>query len=90
MEPPSTMNLSGEDITYMLKNNSQLEIEKLPCHFQAVERRVQLLTQASIVTCGAEARDVNNRSGMKSQKELQKFETKINYFCRNVKSFIEE
>ena len=39
MEPPSTMNLSGEDITYMLKNNSQLEIEKLPCHSQAVERR---------------------------------------------------
>ena len=57
LEPPATMNLSDEDITNMIKNGSQLEIEKLPCHSQAVERHVRLLTQASLATCGAEARD---------------------------------
>ena len=57
LEPPATMNLIEEDITNMIKNGSQLEIEKLPCHSQAVARHVRLLTQALLATCGAEARD---------------------------------
>lgn len=90
LEPPGTMNLSDEDITNMIKNGSQLEIEKLPCHSQAVERHVRLVTQASLATCGAEARDGYIRSGMKSRKELPKFDTKVNYFGKNVESLIEE
>ena len=44
LEPPATMNLSDEDITNMVKNGSQLEKEKFPCHSQALERHVRLLT----------------------------------------------
>ena len=48
LEPPATMNLNlgDEDMASMIRNGSQFEIEKLPCHFQAVERHVRLLTQA--------------------------------------------
>ena len=65
LEPPATMNLSDEDITNMIKNGSQLETEKLPCHSQVVERHVRLLTQASLAACRAESRDGYIRSGIK-------------------------
>ena len=77
MEPLITMNLSDKDILNMIKNGSQLEIETLPCLCQVVERHVRLLTQASLATCEAEARDGYIRSGIKSRKELPKFDTLI-------------
>ena len=57
LEQAVIMDLSEEDITNMTKNGSQLAIEKLPCHSQTLERNVPLLTQTSMATCGAEARD---------------------------------
>ena len=90
LEPTSTMNLSDEDVTNMIKNSSQLKIEKLPCHSQAVKRHVRPLTQAPQATCGAEARDGYIRSGIKSQKKLPKLDTKVNYLGRNVESLIKE
>ena len=90
LEPLAILNLSDEGIKNMIKNISQLEIEKLPCHSQAVERHVRLLTQASLATCGAEARDGYIRSGIISRKELRKFDTKVNYFGRNVESLTKE
>lgn len=90
LEPPATMNLSDEDIASMIRNGSEFEIKKLPCHSQAVERHVRLVTQASLVTCGAEARDGYIRSGIKSRKELPKFDTKVNYFGPHVESKIED
>ena len=57
LDPPATMNLSNEYIANMIKNGSELEIEKLSCYSQAVERHVRLLTQISLAICGAEARD---------------------------------
>ena len=88
LEPPATMNLSDEDIASMIRNGSQFEIEKLSCHSQAVERhlRVRLVTQASLVTCGAKARNGYIRSGIKSRKELPKFDTKVHYFGPLVES----
>ena len=51
---------------------------------------MRLLTQASLATCGAEARDGYIRSGIKSRKELPKFDTKVNYFGRNMESLFGE
>ena len=90
LEPSATMNLSEEDMTNMIKIGTQLEIEHLSCHSQAVERHVRLLTQASQATCGAEVRDMYIRSEIKSRKELPKLDTKVNYFCRNVQSLIDK
>ena len=57
LEPPATMNLSDEDVTNMIKNGSQLGSENLPCHSQAVQRHVRLLTQTSLATWEAEVKD---------------------------------
>ncbi|KAK4875539.1 hypothetical protein RN001_011961 [Aquatica leii] len=35
----------------------EIEILKFPCHTQAVERCIKLVTEASSLVCGAEARD---------------------------------
>ena len=90
LEPTSTMNLSDEDVTNMIKNSSQFETEKLPCHSQALERHVRLLIQASLAICGADARDKHIRHGIKSRKELPKFDIEVNYSGRNVESLIKE
>ena len=90
LKPPATVNLSDEDTTNMIKNDSQLEIEKHPCHSQAVERHVRLFMQASLATCEAEARNRYIRSEIKSRKELPKFDTKVDYFGRNVDFLIEK
>lgn len=86
MESLATMNLNDEDIANMIRNGSQFEKEKLPCHSRAVEKHVRLVTQASLVTCGAEARDGYIHSGIKLLKELPKFDTKANYFSYHVGS----
>ena len=90
LQQPATMNLSDEDIKNMIKNGLQLEIEKLDYLSQAAERHVRLLTQALQAICGAEARGGYIRSGTKSRNELPKFNTKVNYFGRNVQSLIED
>ena len=83
LEPPATMNLSDEDVTTMIKNVNCL-LRSTACHSQAIERHVRILTQASLATCGAQARDGYIRCRIKSLKELPKFDTKVNYFGWNV------
>lgn len=79
LETPATLNLSDQDITRLIKSGSHFELEKLPCHTQAVERHVRLVTTASLATCGAEARDGFMHSRIKSQRVRQK-----NYFFRTL------
>lgn len=80
LEPPATLNLSDHDITRLIEGSSYFELEKLPCHTQAVERHIRLVTAASLATCGPEARDGFIHSRIKSQRELPKFDSKINFF----------
>ena len=80
LEPPATLNLSNEDIATLIASGSHFEIGKLPCHSQAVERHVRLVTEASLALCGTEARDGFIRSRIKSRNELPKFDTKVNFF----------
>ncbi|KAK4874453.1 hypothetical protein RN001_013813 [Aquatica leii] len=53
-----------------------ISILKLPCHTQAVERCIRLVTEASSSVCGNEARDGLIRAKLASRSELPKFETK--------------
>ena len=48
-EPPATLHLSTEQLQNMY--TSKLELE-LPCHNQAVERHVKVVTEASMMVCG--------------------------------------
>ncbi|KAG5894039.1 hypothetical protein JTB14_037884 [Gonioctena quinquepunctata] len=60
-EPPSTMGLPVEVLMDIVKNldTSMVfsEMKSYPCHTQAVERAVKIVTEASATVCGSENRD---------------------------------
>ena len=70
-EPPATKQLS-------CKKMSELRPSKLnhPCHNQAVERPVKLVTEASASTAGHERCDGMIRQRIQSRKLMKSFETK--------------
>lgn len=68
------------DLQKMIQNvPDEIDILKFPCHSQAVERCVKLVTEASAAVCGYEARDGFIKSRISSRTELPKFETKKQY-----------
>ena len=76
-EPPATKKISAEDITTLI-NTKELPkiIPNFPCHTQAVERLIKLVTEASTSVVGNEARDGYIRNRIEGRKKLPKFETK--------------
>lgn len=56
-EPPLTAQYSDEFIDRQIKENGKLNIERYPCHTQAVERVIRLVTEASSSVCGENNRD---------------------------------
>lgn len=80
-EPPITANYSDVEIKNMiLSEDAILPFEKFPCHTQAVERCVKLVTEASGSVFGVEARDGYIRTKIKARQDLPSFETKNQYF----------
>lgn len=80
-EPPVTMKYSDSEITTKISSGGKLfDIEKYPCHTQAVERCVKLVTEASASVCGPDARDGFIRTRIKSRQEIPSFDTKSQYF----------
>ena len=79
-EPPATKKLSTEDIITLV-NTKELPklIPDFPCHTQAVERLIKLVTEASTSVVGNEARDGYIRNKIEGRKKLPKFETKKQY-----------
>ncbi len=57
----------------------EIHIFRYPCHLQAVERCVKLVTEATAAVCGNESRDGFIRSKITSRTVLPKFETKGQY-----------
>lgn len=80
-EPPMTMKYTDAEISKLIcSENNFLEFENFPCHTQAVERCVKLVTEASISVCGSEARDGFIRSRIKARQDIPLFETKSQFF----------
>ena len=77
-EPPITMDISDENIEiYSASNNPpKLTFPKFPCHTQAVERHIKLVTDASEKVCGPENRDDYIRSKIASRDAMPKFDCK--------------
>ena len=83
-EPPLVMKYSETEITTFISSGSSvMEFEKYPCHTQAVERCVKLVTEASLSVCGPEARDGFIRTRIKARQDIPVFETKSQYFRQN-------
>lgn len=82
-EPPITKKIGLKDLEEMISTNEKNNFPSFPCHTQAVERHVKLVTEASLAVVGAENRDGFIRSRIKSREEIPKFGTKMNFFVNN-------
>ena len=80
-EPPLTRIIETNNIREIIdsKNVVNLDFKKFPCHTQAVERHVKLVTEAS-----KSVADINNRDGyikvkIESQNKMKHFNTKSEF-----------
>jgi len=80
-EPPMTKHLAEAELQDCVKNrNNQLvrSLPQFPCHTQATERHIRLVTEASAAVC-TEQRDGFIRSGIESRKKMKTFDNKAQY-----------
>lgn len=80
-EPPVTRGISDQDLEILLSDitTPKLEFPRFPCHTQAVERCVKVVTEASTSVCGAKARDGFISVRLKSRNLMPSFHTKAEY-----------
>lgn len=80
-EPPSTVNISDVDITAFVasKESPLIDFPRFPCHTQAVERCVKLVTEASEAVCGNTSRDGFIRARLEARPIMPVFNTKSEY-----------
>lgn len=79
--PPLLAKMPTTHISSLLKGKSLpvYEYLKFPCHTQAVERCVKLVTEAAGKVCGHESRDGYIRTTLKSRSLMPKFDTKSEF-----------
>ena len=81
-ESPLTKHISDEEIVTCVKSNDASivqELAKFPCHTQATERCVRLVTEASASVCGQVSRDGFIRTRIKSRGIMKTFNTKSEF-----------
>lgn len=77
-EPPLTSNLSDEALKSIVKSGlgTIQNTRNYPCHTQAVERCIKLVTEASSAVCGEHKRDGFIRARLHSRQQMPHFDTK--------------
>jgi len=82
-EPPLLKHLTDEELDVNIRTAAQLtENISFPCHTQAVERLIRLVSEASEKVFGHEARENYVRAKLQSREEKPEFETKRQYVTR--------
>ena len=81
-EPPALQTVSGTTIDELIASGDtmQPELAQFPCHTQAVERAVKLVTEAAVQVSDHKERDGLIRNKLQSRQKMPKFETKRDYF----------
>lgn len=79
--PPLLRNLEIDNLKSIITESSEkfLHIDSFPCHTQAVERCVKLVTEASLSLVGSERRDGFIKSRIDSRLRMPQFESKKDY-----------
>ncbi|KAK0045507.1 hypothetical protein Bpfe_025113 [Biomphalaria pfeifferi] len=79
--PPLFANIPISEITSRIhdQNNIMLPIIQVPCHTQAVERHVKLVTEASQSVCGERARNGFIKNRILSRQQMTAFNQKTHY-----------
>lgn len=80
-EPSVTMKIDDETLLRFIHEDVTpiIRFSRYPCHTQAVERHIKLVTEASAAVCGMEKRDGFIRVRLESRAKMPKFETKIQH-----------
>ena len=79
-EPPFILTMTNEQLTSL--KDSPLEVPAYPCHTQAVERAIWLVTEASSSVIGHEAREGFIRQRILARKGLKGHASKKDFFAR--------
>ena len=77
-EPPLTRYKTEAEILSF--KETPFAVPKYPCHTQAVERAVRLVSEASSAVIGKDARNGFIRQRIEARKELPRFKTKQEFF----------
>ena len=72
--------LAFKEAELLAIKEAPLEVPHYPCHTQAVERAIKLVSEASAAVIGQEAREGFISQQIKERQELNKFESKKDYF----------
>ena len=70
--------MSQEEITKLIQTGGMLSshYKDIPCHTQAVERLIKLVTEASEHVCGEAEREGFIKNTLESRKNMPKFDTR--------------
>lgn len=63
----------------MTTSNEHFIFNKLPCHTQAVERTVKVVTEAAMTLCNKKSREGFILAKLASRKSMPKFDTKRDF-----------
>ncbi|KAK4874509.1 hypothetical protein RN001_013869 [Aquatica leii] len=77
--PPILHSIANNTIQRFINNPPVLDFLRFPCHTQAVERCVKLVTEASRSVSDQESRDGLIRARIKSKSCIPSFENKSEY-----------
>ncbi|GBN92882.1 hypothetical protein AVEN_206234-1 [Araneus ventricosus] len=79
--PPMLRDLSEDDIKSLINSDTTpiREIQKFPCHTQALERCTKLVTKTSNKVCRQDARDGYIRATLKSRSAMPNFTKKSDF-----------
>ena len=80
-EPPITMSISDDDLREFIREPTTpvVTFNRYPCHTQAVERCIKVVTEASQSVCGENRRDGFIRTRLESRAKMPVFETKRDF-----------
>ena len=83
---PPVLTVTNEKLVHRLSMDNVFdnwEFDRYPCHTQAVERLVKLVTEASISVCGVKNKKGQIRAVLKSRQEMNKFDSKKDFTLNN-------
>jgi len=82
-EPPLISEIPLNEISSRVfeGNTESLQFIRVPCHTQAVERAVKLVTEASMSVCGETARNGFIKNRIQSRQQMAVFNKKSDYVC---------
>jgi hypothetical protein len=79
-EPPMIKHIPDKDLKILIIQNSfKQNVQMYPCHTQATERCIKLVTQASQAVCSKRRRDGFIRVTIESRKKMKTFNTKSEF-----------